>query len=231
MKTTIDLAATKNNLFAEIRAMRDRLDALERASYGITINNLSIPGGGIRVGDIGVPTAQDVRAVGDIVAGSGLGAGDIDAEPTDGDVFYTGDLTSVKGGVNYPVWGFVPLNGAAGSTYWGGPFSTQAKTLLDMSADYSSVLPSDTSHIKAYYFTHSMTDSGSFSGGLAHIILSNNATAGSGLRYGPEGRADNTPERGDAIVPTTASGDIYVELATTGTNTAYIYLALRGYFI
>jgi hypothetical protein len=67
-------------------------------------NPLTLPAGGaiieqgLRVGDVGTnPTDNDIRAVGDIVAGDGLYAGNVLGEPGTGQVLATGDIRTAGG--------------------------------------------------------------------------------------------------------------------------------------
>lgn len=121
---------------------------------------------------------------------------------------------------------FVPLSSPLTSTSWDGDaYSTTAKTLIDLSAVFSAP-----AGIKAVLVSLVVRDSAS-SAADPRIILSPNNTAGSGPVFGCGGQTNDTWSRGMLIVPCDANGDIYYQIAATGSGTFDIYMSVWGYWI
>ena len=122
-------------------------------------------------------------------------------------------------------WVILPMASALTSTDWNGNArSTTAKTIIDMSAVFGSP-----ENIDALLLRVAVQDSGAGSS-TAYIILSENATAHSGVRcvcY----PANDRNAYFSVIVPTNSDGDIYYQTVATGTNTLDVGIVVYGYHL
>lgn len=113
------------------------------------------------------------------------------------------------------------------STSWDGDsYSTTAKTLIDLSAVFGAP-----AGIKAILVFISARDSAS-STGQALVALSPNDVADSypvGLKLSNITNDRRMP--GGGVVPCDENGDIYYQLASTGTKTLDVWLEIWGYWI
>jgi hypothetical protein len=149
-----------------------------------------------------------------------------DADPGDGNVAYTGALKSYKNATEYAVYGFVPLAAPLTSTSWDGDArSTTGKTKIDLSAVFGAP-----AGVKAVLCDVAIRDSGSAAGDC-YLVLSPNATSGSGLLTDCSGQANDSWERDSLIVPCDANGDIYFQNAASDASTMDVYLTIWGYWI
>lgn len=189
---------------------------------------------GVYNADLIVYDNKDIISTNDILATGTVNGGLLRSTT---DVEFDGELVSRKNGINHDVYGLsltpMPLGTENSDDYWGGGYSTQAKTVWDMSADFTGTLPSDTSAIKAYQLTMAASDSGSTTtGGDTYVIFGVDNTAGNGVGFSAgAGRADGRFDRGQVLAPCDANGDLWVEIKSTGTGTVTVYVALIGYYI
>lgn len=189
---------------------------------------------GIHNADLIVYNNNDIISTNDILATGTVNGGLLRSTT---DVEFDGELVSRKNGTNHDVYGIsfspLPLGAENSDDYWGGGYSTQAKTVWDMSADFTGTLPSDTSAIKAYQLTLAASDSASTTtGGDTYVIFGVDNTAGNGVGFSAgAGRADGRFDRGQVLAPCDANGDLWVEIKSTGTGTVTVYVALIGYYI
>ena len=110
------------------------------------------------------------------------------------------------------------------STSWDGDsFSTTAKTLIDLSAVFG--VPAGV----RWVLVHTrVRDSGS-AGGSYFLILSPNSTAGDGLVNRVEYVTNDARNEQTMVVPCDANGDIYYQIAASGTGTTDVWLEIWGY--
>jgi len=114
------------------------------------------------------------------------------------------------------------------STSWDGDArSTTAKTLIDLSAVFSSY-PTGTP--RAVLVEVGLRDSAS-AGGDYYLILSNNNTAGQGVYFRCSGLANDAYHNAQAWIPCDANGDIYFQIAASGASTMDVFLTVRGWLL
>jgi hypothetical protein len=120
---------------------------------------------------------------------------------------------------------FVPLAAPLTSTAWDGDgYSTTAKTKIDLSAVFGAP-----AGITAVLFKCRVNDSASATNDCL-LILSPNDTADSGPSVGASGIANDKYGRGALLVPCDASGDIYYQIAASGSGTFDVFMEIWGYF-
>jgi hypothetical protein len=124
--------------------------------------------------------------------------------------------------VELPVWTFLtsPLTS---TSFDGDSFSTTAKTLIDLSAVFSTP-----ASIKAVLVGCNVRDSGS-AGTYSYLILSPNNTAGSGLVFGAESAVNDRYRFSIGIIPCDANGDVFYQIAASGASTLDIIIEIWGY--
>ena len=106
--------------------------------------------------------------------------------------------------------------------------STTSKTKIDMSAAFSGYPAS----AKAALIRLAARDSGSAGSNAPLVNLATNNTAGSAaLCVRPAGLPNDYVAEGTGIVPTDANGDIYYQVAATGTGTLDIWIEIWGYCV
>lgn len=111
------------------------------------------------------------------------------------------------------------------STSWDGdPYSTTAKTLIDLSAVFG--VPAGARAILALV---SVRDSGS-SGAECALILGPTADADKGVYIDCSGLADDSWERNMVIVPCNSDGDIYYQAIASGAGTLDVYINIWGWW-
>lgn len=121
---------------------------------------------------------------------------------------------------------FYPLITQLTSAAWNGDsYSTTAKTLIDLESVFGA--PAD---LKAVLCKVGIRDSGS-STNDCYIILSPNDSTGAGMILRCSGLPDDTYSNDSMVVPCDANGDIYYQIAASGTTTADIFLEIWGYWI
>jgi hypothetical protein len=121
---------------------------------------------------------------------------------------------------------FVPLSTHLTSVNWSGSsHSTTAKTLIDLSAEFS--VPAG---IKAISAMLRIRDSGSAANDC-WFLLSPNNTADVGLNSRVSGNPDDVYENDYLLVPCDANGDVYYQCQASGVNTLDVYFRIWGYFI
>lgn len=122
---------------------------------------------------------------------------------------------------------FVPLTTPLTSTSWDGDsYSTTSKTKIDLSAVFG--VPAG---VKAVDVFISARDSGSLTG-QALVALSPDNIADSypvGLKLSNITNDRRMP--GGGVVPCDENGDIYYQLAATGTKTLDVWIEIWGYWI
>ncbi len=111
------------------------------------------------------------------------------------------------------------------STSWDGDsFSTTAKTKIDLSTVFGAP-----AGIKAVLFNVALRDSGSAANECL-ISLSPSSGAG-GLSARCSGIANDKFVNACLIVPCDANGDIYYDIAASGSGTMDVYLQIYGYWL
>lgn len=130
-----------------------------------------------------------------------------------------------KSALNTPQWTWLstPLT----STDWDGDArSTTSKTLIDLSAVFG--VPAG---VKAVFARVWIRDSGSAGASNAWFLLSPNDTAYQGsFAVFCQGLANDSYSGGSAICPCDANGDIYYQLAASGTGTMDVSIEIWGYY-
>ena len=123
---------------------------------------------------------------------------------------------------------FVPLSSRLTSTSWDGDArSTTAKTKIDLSAVFG--VPAG---IKAVYARIQANDSGSANNPNLYVLLSPNDTSGhASLVVRPAGLPNDYVADQVGIVPCDANGDIYYQIAASGTGTMDVNIQIWGYFM
>ena len=122
---------------------------------------------------------------------------------------------------------FVPLTTPLKSTAWDGDaFSTTAKTLIDLSEVFG--VPAG---VKGIFVRLVARDSGS-SAGFCQLALSPNATADSvAIQAYLQGVPNDVYVSVNGIVPCDTNGDIYYQIAASGTDTMDVFLEIWGYWL
>ena len=119
----------------------------------------------------------------------------------------------------------VRLTSPLTSTSWDGdPYSTTAKTLIDLSAVFSAP-----ANIKSVSVVVSVRDGASAGTPDLYLILSPNDTAGSGVYWYASGRTNNYWYSAKHEVTCNADGDIYFQIAASGAGTFDVYLQVWDY--
>ena len=112
------------------------------------------------------------------------------------------------------------------STAWDGDaFSTTAKTLIDLSTVFGAP-----AGIKAVLCNVAIKDSASAANDC-FLCLSPNASALSGPKVACSGLANSMYSYGEVVVPCNANGDIYYQVAASGSGTTNVYLEIWGYWL
>lgn len=127
---------------------------------------------------------------------------------------------------------FVPLGYDAAHpiltsrSFDGDLFSTTAKTLIDLSAEFGAP-----PNIKAVMVRAATTDTASATT-LCYLGLSPNDTAGEfSLVSKPYGRPNGDIEHENGIVPCNTDGDIYYQTVASGVGTLGVRIQIHGYWI
>ena len=120
---------------------------------------------------------------------------------------------------------FIPLQAPLTSTAWDGDaYSTTAKTLIDLSAVFG--VPAG---VKAVLIRYAVNDSGSAATDT-YLILSPNATADEGIAVSPQ-TVNDRRQRGAAVIPCNADGDIYYQIVASGAATFDVIIQIWGYWL
>jgi hypothetical protein len=120
---------------------------------------------------------------------------------------------------------FVPLTTPLTSTSWDGDsFSTTAKTLIDLSAVFG--VPDG---ISAVLMNVMIRDSGS-SGTDCLIKFAPSGVDGNGIMLSCL-TIDDRWNRTCYVIPCDANGDIYYQIAASGSGTMDVYLQIWGYWL
>lgn len=111
------------------------------------------------------------------------------------------------------------------STSWDGDsFNTTAKTLIDLSAVFG--VPAN---VKGILVRAAVQDSAAASGDY-YLTLAPNGSAGSGLTINCIPVNDRL-NRTELIVPCDSNGDIYYQIAASGSGTFDVYIQIWGYYL
>ena len=204
-------------------------------SGSITIKGIGVPAGsgtgtatisaysGGGTPSLIVKSTEVAQYIAVMTAGLSVGR---EADVAAGDIVYTGALKSYKNSTEYTGYVFVPLAAPLTSAnYTIDSFSTSAKTLIDLSAEFGAP-----AGIKAVLFSYAVRDSASL-GTDNILILSPNNTSDLGISVSAHGQANNTWSRGAIVVPCDANGDVYRQIAASGSLTFDILLEIWGYWI
>jgi hypothetical protein len=142
--------------------------------------------------------------------------------PNDTTKFLRGDgAWAVPTGSPY----YVPLSTALTSTsYDGDMFSTQAKTLIDLSAVFGAP-----AGIKAILLLAAISDTASATSDCRiYVGPLNTAYTGTGFNCS---EVNSRPGRQTQIVNCDTNGDVYLQIVASGTNTMAITFQILGYWI
>lgn len=121
---------------------------------------------------------------------------------------------------------FIALTTPLTSTDWDGDsFSTTAKTKIDLSAVFG--VPAG---VKAVLINIGIRDSNSLIGD-PYIVLSPNSTSLSGFMHRIKGLPNDYPYYHQVVVPCNSDGDIYYQIAATGTDTMDVWIEIWGYWL
>ena len=121
---------------------------------------------------------------------------------------------------------FVPLQAPLTSVNFDGDsFSTTAKTLIDLSTVFGAP-----AGIKAISVLVAVRDAAS-AGTDAYLVLGPTNVATVGMSFSPYGRANDTWDRGSAIVACDVRGDIYYQILASAAGTFDVVIQIYGYFI
>lgn len=119
---------------------------------------------------------------------------------------------------------FIPLQAPLTSTAFDGLFSSTAKTLIDLSTVFG--VPAG---VKAVLVRYTVSDTASATYD-ANLILSPLSTSGVGISMTPQA-VNGRKTRGAAVIPCNADGDIYYQIAASGTSTFGATLEIWGYWL
>ena len=132
------------------------------------------------------------------------------------------DIDTIRTMLGGPVFLIAPLTSVA----WDGdPYSTTAKTVIDLSAVFGTP-----AGIRAVNVMVAVRDQAS-AGTDVYLVLGPTNVADTGISFSPYGRANDTWERGSAIVACNAAGDIYYQVLASGAGTFDVVIQIYGYFI
>jgi hypothetical protein len=109
------------------------------------------------------------------------------------------------------------------TSFDGDAFSTTAKTVIDLSAEFS--VPAG---VRAVQVWTGIRDSGS-AGTDCLLALGPTNTAGAGISVDCSGLANDEWERNSFIVPCDSNGDIYYQIVASGASTMDVYIRIWGY--
>lgn len=170
-----------------------------------------------------------IIAQGNVKINTYITVGDTSLTGNAGDVTYVaGNLRPYRNSTQYTAYAYVPLLTAASSTSWDGDsYSTTAKTLIDLSSVFG--LPAG---IKAIYARIIARDSSGSANASIYFILdgTNTATIGS-LGARPSGLPNDFWADNCGMVACDSNGDIYYQIAASGSNTMDCWIQIWGYFI
>jgi len=126
-----------------------------------------------------------------------------------------------------PERGYTPVDldtGLTSSNFDGDSFSTTAKTLIDLSAEFG--VPAE---VKAIDVLISCRDSGSAATDC-FVILGPTNVVYSGRAFSCSGLANNSLSRGCSRVKCNADGDIYYQIVASGALTFDLWITIYGYW-
>jgi hypothetical protein len=126
---------------------------------------------------------------------------------------------------NLAGWHF--LTSPLTSTAWDGDsFSTTAKTKIDLSVVFG--VPAG---VKAVLVRLAARDSASYANAGLYISLSPTDAAGGAAILRPAGIVNDVYTDGMFIVPCDANGDVYYQIAASGTGTLDAIIEIWGYWL
>ena len=145
---------------------------------------------------------------------------------TSADGFMTATDKTKLNGITELATRFVPLTTPLTSTSWDGDAkSTTAKTKIDLSVVFG--VPAKA---KGIFVRLTARDSGS-SAGYCQLALSPNATAGSvAVQAYLQGVPNDVYVSANGVVPCDANGDVYYQIASSGTGTLDAFIEIWGYW-
>lgn len=141
--------------------------------------------------------------------------------PDDTEQFLRGDGSWAGLGIT----GYVPLDTILSSTsYDGDLFSSQSKTLIDLSAVFGAP-----AGIKAILLLGAVSDAGSAGTDCrVYVGPTNTAYVGTAFNCSP---VNSRPGRAMQMVNCNADGDVYLQIIASGTNTMAITFQIHGYWV
>jgi hypothetical protein len=161
----------------------------------------------------------------DLRIGGGLYVGATAVDPDSNDIYYAGNLKSVKTST-YDVYGFHPLSTPLTHTSFDGDsFSDVGTSTIIQNTSWSSTIPADA---KALLIEIVAVDSGSW--GTAGLFFAVGPTAT--YWYQVVARPAGGSVAASALAPVTCTnGDIYYRVDASGTDTLDVTLRCWGYWI
>lgn len=121
---------------------------------------------------------------------------------------------------------WVMLTAPLTSTSWDGDaYSTTAKTLIDLSAVFG--VPAN---VKAVLVDTYIRDSASAGGDYRLILAPNDGATGISFTCGGVAN-DKWVGYGTSVIPCSSDGDIYYQIAASGSGTFDVYIQIWGYVL
>jgi|GEM_PF-3212626 len=198
----------------------EQADAGMAAASGITEAYLYVvadEGAGVSYGECNV----------DFRIGGGLYVGSTAIDPDPDDIYFDGNLKSVKTSV-YDVYAFHPLTTPLSHTSFNGDsFSDVSTSTKIENTSWSSTIPAEA---KALLLNIYVRDSGSAGEADAYFAVGPNATYWYALFVGCGGLVNDAMAHGGHTVPCT-DGDIYYRVAASGVDTLDVTMRCWGYWI
>lgn len=143
----------------------------------------------------------------------------------EGDIWYTGALSSYKNATSYTGYIFVPLATTLTSTSFDGDsFSTTAATKIDLSAEFGAP-----EGIKAVSLIVTAQDSAAF--GTRNLWVAFGPSTGQVVHCPVRPAGGDVWTSTSGIVPCDSSGDIYYAIGASGASTFDLIVRINGYFI
>ena len=113
------------------------------------------------------------------------------------------------------------------TSYDGDLYSTTARALVDLSVAFGAP-----ANIKAALVRIACRDSASAATNNLYVLVSPNNTAGSAaLIARPSGLPNNFYAEVAGICPCDSNGDVYIQIAASGTNTMTVNIQIWGYWL
>lgn len=184
--------------------------------------------GGIHVGGTSDPGDDNLIVDSDTRVGGGLYVGSTGTNPDADDIYYDGNLKSVKSATTYDVYAFHPLTTPLTHTSFNGDsFSSVGTPTIIQNTSWSSTIPADA---KALLIQIRIRDSGSASASQVFFTVGPSSAQWNALACQANGVTNNATVDAMSAVPCT-SGDIYYRAGASGAGTLDVWLTCWGYWL